>query len=233
MASGPEGNNASDMKHVASADSFPTDFHSNDSNWQTIVATARNMSVPPDTVLMKSGEQCPGFMLITNGSVRVFQYAEDGREMTLYRLAPGDVCVMSLHALITNRPFEAIACTETELQALVLSPAQFATALEQCTVFRDHILLHMSNRYCDMLSLVQASAFQHLDMRLACLLATRAGGNGTAIHTTHQELARELGTTREVISRILKEMERAGTIRLARGRIDIVDGERLRDFRQD
>lgn len=207
-------------------------FELNDSRWREIVAAARNMHMPAGTVLMESGEQCPGFMLLTKGCVRVFQYAEDGRELTLYRLEPGDVCVMSLHALIAQSPFEAVASAESDIHALVLSPAQFAAALEQCAAFRNHVLLHMTNRYCDMLSLVQESAFKHLDLRLACLLVNRAEQGGHTLHTTHQELARELGTTREVISRLLKEMERAGCLQLARGRIDIGDIAALRRFRQ-
>ncbi len=203
-------------------------FACEDPRWREILATAQAMRVPTGTVLMKSGESCPGFMLLSAGSVRVFQYADDGRELTLYRLGPGDICVMSLHALVARRPFEAIATAESEVEARVLSPGQFATALAECAAFREHVLLHMTNRYCDMLHLVQQSTFTHLDMRLACLLADRLREGAREIHATHQDLARELGTTREVISRILKGMERAGLLRLARGRIEILDGTRLR-----
>lgn len=197
--------------------------------WLTLVEAAQRVRVPAGAVLLKPGEACGGFLLLLEGSVRVFQSAADGRELTLYRITPGDICVMSLNSLMHQRPFAAEARAESEVEALMLSPIQLQEALQSSSAFRDHVLARLSDRFCEMLTVVEDTAFKRLDVRLACLLGTlfeRAGG--AAINITHQELARELGTTREVVSRMLKEFERQECIVLARGRIEVASPDGLR-----
>jgi len=197
--------------------------------WLALLDAAQRIRVPAGAVLLKPGEACGGFLLLLSGSVRVFQSAADGRELTLYRITPGDICVMSLNSLMHQRPFAAEARAESEVEALMLSPAQLQQALQSSTAFRDHVLARLSDRFCDMLTVVEDTAFKRLDVRLACLLGSlfeRAGGE--SINVTHQELARELGTTREVVSRMLKEFERQECIVLARGRIHVASPDGLR-----
>jgi len=205
-----------------------------DDGWKEIITSAQHVKAPTNTVLLEQGQICSGFILLLKGGVRVFQYVADGRELTLYRLEPGDICVMSLNSLLKDVPFAAVAKTETNIEALVLSPTQFSDALNSSQFFCKHILSRMTTRYCDMLTLVQETAFKRLDMRLACLLGRMfEKAQSDTLHITHQELAKEMGTTREVISRALKEMEHQECIHLARGQIQISSPEGLRGLQGD
>jgi len=216
------------------AEAYPQLAADDDPDWVSLLAAAHRVRVPANAVLLKPGEACGGFLLLLNGSVRVFQAAPDGRELTLYRITPGDICVMSLNSLIHRRPFAAEARAETDVEALMLAPAQLQRALQSSAAFREHVLARLSDRFCDMLSVVEDTAFKRLDVRLACLLGSlfERAGTGT-IEITHQDIARELGTTREVVSRMLKEFERQECVRLGRGKIHIASGDGLRWFGQD
>lgn len=205
-----------------------------DSQWLDIIQDANFIQVPPDMVLLDQDKICSGFVMLLSGDVRVFQYAADGREITLYRLAPGDTCVMSLNSILHSKKFGAIAKTECDVSALVLSPQQFFTALNISEKFRLHIMASMSDRYCDMLTVVEETAFKRFDMRLACCLGRLfEKSQSHTLNITHQELARELGTTREVVSRALKEMERQQCISLSRGSIHSASPEGLKWYQQE
>lgn len=202
--------------------------------WLDILQAADYMQVPAGSVLLDQDDVCSGYVMLLSGNVRVFQYAPDGRELTLYRLSPGDTCVMSLNSILHSRQFGAVAKTESDVSALVLTPVQFFQALTASEKFRLHIMTGMSDRYCDMLTVVEDTAFKRLDIRLACCLGRLfEKAQSDSLSITHQELARELGTTREVVSRALKEMERQQCIRLSRGSIHIASPEGLKWYQQD
>lgn len=206
----------------------------NDPEWLEILQAADYMQVPAGAVLLDQDDICSGYVMLLSGDVRVFQYAPDGRELTLYRLSPGDTCVMSLNSILHSRQFGAVAKTENDVSALVLTPVQFFKALSASEKFRLHIMTGMSDRYCDMLTVVEDTAFKRLDIRLACCLGRLfEKAQSDSLSITHQELARELGTTREVVSRALKDMERQQCIRLSRGSIHIASPEGLKWYQQE
>lgn len=125
----------------------------------------------------------------------------------------------------------ATAATETDVTLYSLSQAQFHRAMQASEIFRSVVLSRMSDRFFDIMQLVQDNVFHNLDMRLACLLGHMFERNqGPVLSTTHEAIAHELGTTREVISRLLKEFERKGCIALARGKIRLASEEGLRWF---
>lgn len=193
--------------------------------------SANRLSLPADTILLKEGDACPAFIILLEGAVRVYQHADDGREITLYRLHPGDICVMSLNSLMHNQPFRGTARAESPVRALALPRQTFLDLMAHSELFRIHILASVSDHFCDMLSLVQEMVFNKLDTRLACLLGSLFEKNqGSSVKVTHQELANELGTTREVVSRLLKGLERQGCIRLSRGRISLASENSPRWF---
>ena len=153
----------------------------------------------------------------------MYQSAPDGREITLYHMQPGDPCLLGLNGLLQERALQVSAKSVTDIHAIGIAEGPFYTALAQSEAFRTYIVSAMNARLCELMHLVQDTAFQSLNVRLACLLGRlfeRAQLN--AIRVTHQHLAQELGTTREVISRILKELEQRGCIQLARGRIELM-----------
>jgi len=221
---------SSDRKN-ALISSYPVLGNIEDPQWINIINSARNMSVTPHTVLFSGTTPCNNFMLILQGVIRIYQVAEDGREMTLYRVQAGDLCVLSLNSMLQNRIFNAIAETETDVTALVLSAEDFHYAMNSSEIFRNYVLSTLTERLCETMYLIQTTAFNHLNMRLACMLGSLFERNqGPILKITHQELAHELGTTREVISRILKEFERQDCVRLSRGQIQLASAEGLQWF---
>ncbi len=203
-------------------DVFPEFASETDPAWKAILQRARIVTTPADATLVRAGDRCRQFMLLLAGTVRVYQLAEDGREVSLYRIRPGDICLMSLNSLLHDRPFKASAVTETTCQALLLGSADFHAGMQVSTGFRNRVLSSLVNSVCDMMHTFYDTAFETLDMRLACLLGRLFERAGTdTLHITHQQLALELGTSREVISRALKKLERQECIRLARGQIRI------------
>lgn len=206
---------------------FP-DLASDPAQVESIFSIASPIEAPAEINLMEPGVQCSSFLLLLGGTVRIYQQAEDGREITLYRIHPGDVCVMSLNSLMHGRVFDAFARTETEINALALSPSQFSELLGRSTAFRNHVLTSVSDRFCDMLTLFEDTVFQRVQTRLTCVLGQLFRQSGEdSVHITHQELARELGTTREVVSRMLKDLERQGCIALGRGQIFLKSPDKL------
>ena len=188
--------------------------------WLKIIDNTLMINIPSETALASVGTTCTNFMLLLDGTVRVYQDAESGREMTLYRMAPGDVCLMSLNSLIHSRPFKANAVTETEVNALLFNEDDFHKALEVSDAFRKLIFSCLADTVCTMVQTFYDTVFEPLDMRLACLLGKlfeRAGSD--TLDVTHQELAQELVTSREVVSHLLKKLEQQECIILKRGKI--------------
>jgi len=196
-----------------------------------VFKSAKQVRIPIGKRLFRESEHCKSFMWLLDGSVRVFKNSSGGREITLYRVDPGELCVLSLQSLLSGEGFQAEAVAETELFGLSLSQPDFDKALEDSSVFRRYILKFLSQRISDVVQLVSEVTFQRLELRLSCILGQlfeRSGNQPLSI--THAQLARELGTTREVISRILKELEYQDCIVLSRGEISLVSRESLEWF---
>jgi len=197
-------------------------------DWKNILTRAQIMDAPADTALATVGSTCTNFMLLLDGTVRIYQDAEDGREMTLYRIAPGDVCLMSLNSLIHDRPFRANAKSETDINMILFSADDFHKAMKVSDAFRMLILSSLVDTVCTMVQSFYDTAFEPLDMRLACLLGRlfeRAGSD--TLDITHQELSQELGTSREVVSRLLKKLEQQECIVLKRGKILVGENKQM------
>ncbi|MDH5409316.1 MAG: Crp/Fnr family transcriptional regulator [Gammaproteobacteria bacterium] len=192
-------------------------------DWQALVNAGNIAELPKDTPLLEPNSACEQFILVLKGSVRIYQQTPDDREVTLYRIEAGQLCVLSINGLLRRRCFGAFANTESEVQALILSREQFLNAMAISSAFREYVLVNLTDRYHDVLELMEHTIFESLDTRLVCLLSRMSRDSGIdTIHITHQELARELGSSREVISRILKGLERQGCINLGRGSIQII-----------
>lgn len=199
---------------------YPELESENHPEWMAIIDRAQLAEAPAKTLLAAAGSQCTGFMLLLDGTVRIYQDADDGREMTLYRIQHGDICLMSLNSLLHNKPFKANAKSETNVRMLMINAKDFHAAMGVSESFRTIILTSLVDTVCTMVQSCYDTAFESLDIRLACLLGRlfeRAGS--TALSVTHQELSQELGTSREVISRLLKKLEQQECIVLKRGQI--------------
>jgi CRP/FNR family transcriptional regulator len=189
---------------------------------------AKLQNLRTGTLIVRPGAACECFMLLVRGVVRVFESGESGREIALYRLNAGELCVLSLTSLMAPEAYSAGAVAESEIEVALIPVPQFQEALAHSDHFRAFVLTTLSRRLGQMMALVEQVTFRQLDLRLAWLLGRLFGQNSAPrLQITHQELALELGTSREVISRMLKEFERMGCIRLGRGEIELLSPDTL------
>ena len=196
--------------------------------WKSILDRAQIMEAPKEAPLATVGSNCTNFMLLLDGGVRIYQDTDDGREMTLYRIMPGDVCLMSLNSLIHDRPFRANAKAENQISMILFSAEDFHKAMRVSDAFRMLILSSLVDTVCTMVQSFYDTAFEPLDMRLACLLGRLFERSGSdTLDITHQQLSQELGTTREVVSRLLKKLEQQECIVLKRGKILVGENKQM------
>lgn len=202
---------------------YPVLAHLPRSRLSSDLARLADVTVPARTVLFRENDPCMGFPFVLAGQVRVARGTPDGRELELYRLGAGEVCVISTGCLFGSSPMAAHAMSVTEARLVMVDRA---TLLDWTDVreIRLFMLGVMADRMADLMGLVEAVAFQRLDQRLARALL----GRGRVIHATHQELADELGTAREMVSRLLKRFESQGVLQLGRERIQLLDATQLR-----
>jgi CRP/FNR family transcriptional regulator len=206
-------------------DPLPDLLSPDDPIWHSIIEKATEVSAPAGTVLLESGERLNSFMFLKQGLVRVYEVADDGRELFLYKVTPGDVCLLNLLAMLEQQPCHFKAVAETDIIALSINTNMFQTAIDTSGPFRNKVFTALALRVHGLMGLIDNLAFQSLGDRLMKRLYEKHQEQGsTLIRTTHQELASELGTSREVVSRLLKNFEsRVGAIRLKRGAIEILD----------
>lgn len=187
-------------------------------------AEARGLTAPVGAVLFEPGSPCQAFPLVLDGAVRVARLADNGREIVLYRVVPGEPCIVTTHCLAGHRDYPARGTAETPVTLVAVPAPLFDALLAAHAPFRAALVTHFANRVVTLMTLVEEVAFARLDARLGALLASR----GPDVRTTHQALAEELGSVREAVSRLLKQFEGHGWVRLGRERIEVLDAEALR-----
>lgn len=170
-------------------------------------------------ILFDAHTPCAGFPLVLSGTVKVLQRYPNGRELPLYRVRPGESCLLSGSCLLGHSDYTATGIAETDVELLILPPADFHALIAEDEAFRRHVFNLFGERLATLLSLVEAIAYQKLDQRLAALLLAK----GDPVHATHQALADELGSVREIVSRLLRMFEDKGWVDLGRERIQVVD----------
>lgn len=180
--------------------------------------------VPRGTVLFDVHGPCRGFPMVLSGSVRVSRRAAQGRELELYRVRPGDGCVISSSCLLGRAQYNATGIAETDVALFFLPADLFAELIAREGAFRDYVFGLFGARLADIMELVDAVAFQRLDRRLAALLL----GQGEIVRTTHQQLADRLGSVREIVGRLLRNFEDRGLVALAREHVRVLDPDGLR-----
>lgn len=192
-----------------------------------LLRAGRVVEMPAGRRILGPGQPPSSFMLLLEGSVKVHQVSESGREIVLYRVSEGESCALTTSCLLACEEYVAEAIAETKIRAVAIPRETFDALVARSAVFRQFVLSAFSRRMTDLCRLIDEVAFQRLDTRLAARLLELTG-NGSGLSLTHQELAAELGTAREVVSRQLHEMQRRGWIVSGRGRIEIQNREALR-----
>ncbi len=184
------------------------------------------VSLPPGQTIFAPGHPAEQFLLVLDGTVRVQQSAASGREIVLYRVSSGESCILTTACLLSQDSYYAEGLTETPVTAVAVPRAAFDALMARSSQFRQFVFSNYAQRITDLLHVVEEVAFERIDKRLAQRLLERAGEGGE-LNTTHQDLASELGSAREVVSRHLKEFQRRGWLDLSRGRIAVVDREAI------
>jgi CRP/FNR family transcriptional regulator len=179
------------------------------------------MAISKGTHLFHPGQECPGFVVVHKGVIRVSITAENGREIVLYRVRPGDVCLQTFSALVHGTPYTAGGLAETDLVIEIVPPHAFQDLVVTDDAFRDRLFGAVADRFSDLERLVEDVALTGIPARLARALLRMADSQG-AVNLRHEALAIEIGTAREVISRQLAAFTRSGLISGTRGVIQLV-----------
>src|SRR5512140_1124930 len=178
--------------------------------------------IPVGKDIFVEGDAVQSIALILSGNVRVYKIGENGREITLYRFGLGESCILTANAIMNQQTFPAVALVESEAEAIMIPAETFRDWMRRYEEWRNFLFDLLSQRLAAVMSIVDEVVFHRMDARIAALLLRRAE-QGSIIAITHQEIAAELGTSREVISRILEGFESAGMIASSRGQVEIVD----------
>ena len=192
-------------------------------------STAIHKQFSAGTQLAMEGAVCHYFFVVISGIIRVFKLGDTGREITLYRVNPNQSCILTSFGVLSQTPFPAFAIAETDVELLMVTAADIRDWVDRYDVWRKHLFENMTIRLNEILNTIEKVAFQRLDVRLAEYLLSHFPADMRILKITHEQLGRELGSSRVPVSRILEEWENDGAIELARGKIIILNREQLRE----
>lgn len=193
------------------------------------------IELPGGAPVFETRTDCGGFPILLSGTVRVFKHLANGRRIELYRVTPNEPCILSLGCLLGGGQYPASGVTQGQSRMVIMLPAMFRECLASDEAFRTGIFRALGDRLVHTMELVEEISTLRLDVRLAAALLAHgeaAGQGAQPIAITHQELADELGTVREMASRVLDDFSQQGMVVLGRGKIQIADLGRLRRLAQ-
>jgi CRP/FNR family transcriptional regulator len=194
-----------------------------DSGISAVLEKASLLALPAGTPLFGDGTVCRQFPLVLEGSIRVSKLAA-GRELQLYRVTPGESCVLTSSCLVGGRDYPATGVVESDARLVVLPKPVFDGLMATHPPFRQYVFGLFAERLADLMVLVEAVAFHKLDRRLASELL----GHGRLVDMTHQQLADSVGSVREIVTRVLRSFADQGMVRLGRGSVEVLDAAGLR-----
>jgi CRP/FNR family transcriptional regulator, anaerobic regulatory protein len=209
---------------------FPVLQKLTDSERQRIFDAGQVVTLPAQQMLMTQNQQCHFIPLVLKGTVRVFKLSNSGREMTLYRIGPGETCLISIACQINGEDYPALAQIEEKTQLCILPSHIYKDILDNSLAWKDYVCTSMYGHLTDIMQTLEAVAFERIDRRLGLWLLEKTGEKPGAVQCTHEAIAVELGTAREVISRLLGELKNKGLVHLGRGRIQVLDTVKLRQL---
>lgn len=185
--------------------------------------------IPTGKDIFAQGDQVGAIALLISGVVRVYKISDTGREITLYRFGTGESCILTANAILNNQLFSALATVEEEAEAIMIPADHFRNWINQTEIWRVFVFDLLSQRLSSVMEIVEEVAFGRMDVRVATLLLDHSKSQNPIV-ITHHEIATELGSSREVISRILGSLAKSGMIQLSRGTIDVLDHESLQSY---
>jgi CRP/FNR family transcriptional regulator len=187
---------------------------------QELLDASRGVSIPAGSQIYQEGDVCSGIAFVVSGDIRVYKIGQSGREITLYEIGPGETCILNASCILSGQTYPAYAVALSAVDALLVSSAVFRRLVSEDESLRSFIFTLLSQRLSNVMELVEEVAFRRVDERLTEYLEEKSE-NGR-LETTHQRIANDLGTSREVVSRLLKDLERRGSIALSRNAIALL-----------
>ena len=178
----------------------------------------------PKGAMVHGAEECLGLVLVKTGRLRACLLSEEGREVTIFRVEEGESCVLSASCVISQITFETHLTAEEDTTLFVLPSGIFQRLTEKNIYIRCFLFEMATERFSEVMWVMQQILFLGFDQRLAALLAdyVRSAGRST-LHRTHEELARDLGSAREVVTRMLRRFSEEGLVELSRGVVTVKD----------
>ncbi len=183
--------------------------------------------IPKGTIISTEGDSCTSFSFVLNGSIKVYKVAENGREITLYYLNKGDSCILTASCILAKRTFPAISVTEVDSEVISVPSEVLLHWVDKYEHWRVYVFNLLSDRLANIINIVEEIIFRNVDVRLASYLIKQSQSGNTTITKTHYAIASDIGTSREVVSRLLKEFEDSRIISLSRSQIKILNLELL------
>ena len=182
--------------------------------------------------IIHNGEySCIGVVLIKTGGLRVFMLSSEGKEITLYRLGPQEVCILSASCILQNITFDVCVEAESDTEALLIPSAQYQKLIKQNIYAENFTYSLVVDRFSNVMWAMEQLLFMRFDKRLAIFLLDELSKTGNPrISLTHEQIAKYMGSAREVVSRMLKYFAKEGMIEMSRGGIRILDKEQLREL---
>ena len=190
---------------------------------------SRQLALPEGARVFGPGQRPENYLLLLSGTVKVQQFSESGRAIVLYRIAPGESCILTTAGLIGDDTYPAEAITESDVHAVAIPRGLFDTLIAQSSPFRRFVFADFSQRITGLIRLIDEISFIRMDLRLVQKLLGLAGPSNE-VAMTQQQLATELGTAREVVSRVLTELHRRGWLLVERGRVVFTNRAALEEF---
>lgn len=200
---------------------FPDFRSSSDAVINEILAAGRHQVIPAGNQIYTEGDDCSAIAFVLSGDIRVYKIGQTGREITLYEIGPGETCILNASCILSGQTYPANAVTLSDAGLFLVPSAEFRRLVSQHEKVRDFIFTLLSRRLTGVMELVEEVAFGHMDERLLDYLVEKSADN--RLETTHQKIANDLGTSREVVSRLLKDLERKGRVQLSRNAITLLD----------
>lgn len=182
--------------------------------------------IPAGRDVFVEGDTADAIALLISGVVRVYKISETGREITLYRFGHGESCILTANAILSHQSFPAIATVEQDAEAIMIEAQTLRDWVNRHELWRNFIFDLLSQRMAAVMLIVEEVAFRRMDARIAAFLGERSRSQNP-VSVTHQEIAAELGSSREVISRILIDFSNQGLIRTGRGTVEVLDRQGL------
>lgn len=212
--------NAEQFNRIALA--MPILQHAEASLVNELRREAQFAKIPAGQDVFVEGDRVDNIALLLSGVVRVYKVGETGREITLYRFGLGQSCILTANAILSQKSFPAIATVEEDAEAVIVPAQIFRGWVNRYDLWREFVFELLSDRLATVMAVVDEVVFKRMDRRVAALLLNQAKVRNP-VRITHQEIAAELGSSREVISRILEDFSKEELIESGRGTIDVLD----------